>query len=125
MNKISSTYPLLAFFLAILVFLTSSGFVLGKHHCKMKAANASFSCAEMGCQKGCCSTEFQYFKLDQDQQISNLDMNQLKTPEVFAAILTIFQIDFPSKNTLSSKFQTYKPPIVESDISVLFQVFRL
>jgi len=125
MHKISSTYRFIAFLLASLVFFTSSGFVLGKHQCKLKEQNKELTCAETGCQKGCCSTDFQYFKLDQDQQTTtlNFDINS-ELIQFLTAYLVVFFIDeFFETATLTD--DDYKPPLISKDIPVLFESFLL
>ena len=129
MNKISTTYRFITFFLASLVFFTSGGFVLGKHHCKMmqknKVENTTFSCAETGCKKGCCSTDFQYFKLDQDQQTNTLNFDFTKDLIQFitAYVVVFSNNDLIETETLS--YYNYRPPLISRDIPVLFESFLL
>ena len=129
MNKISPTYQFIAFVLAFLMFFTSGGFVLGKHHCKMEQKSmvdtTTLSCAEMGCKKGCCSTDYQYFKLDQDQQNNTLDFESNKELVQFvtAYVAVFLTNDFVKKDTPS--YSNYRPPLIQKDIPVLFESFLL
>jgi hypothetical protein len=112
------------------VFFTSSGFVLGKHHCKMKQkmsqGEIGISCSETGCQKGCCSTEFRYFKLDQDQQNTSLgNFLSTKLSQFAQAYSFTFLLPSPENNTKTPKFFLYKPPLITKDIPVLLESFLL
>ncbi len=78
-----------------------------------------------GCQKGCCKTEFEYFQLDQEQQIQTFEFESLNKPVQLEALVSPKVAGLSSFYSNPIPFQTYKPPIVETDISVLFQVFLL
>lgn len=84
------------------------------------------SCSETGgCKKGCCSTEFTYFQNDQDLQIQDFDFKKLKKPVSPTAIIPSPNLSFSIFEINSSTFLSYKPPIAERDIPVLFQSFLL
>lgn len=126
MHKISSTYRFIAFLLASLVFFTSSGFVLGKHQCKLKEQNKELTCAETGCQKGCCSTDFQYFKLDQDQQTAHAEFQLTDELSQFITVFaSVFMFTSAVQETKTPKYFLYKPPLIRKDIPVLIQSFLL
>lgn len=82
------------------------------------------SCADMGgCKKGCCTKTAQYFHLDQDQQIPQVDLNLPKCPSSFTVEpIWVYQPDIG--NLRRDNCFSFIPPIVKPDISVLFQVFR-
>jgi hypothetical protein len=130
MTKISFTYRFTAFLLATLMFFTSSGFVLGKHQCKMEQNNTkevvNLSCNETGCKKGCCSTELQYFKLDQEQQTAHAEF-QLndELSQFITAFASVFVFSSSVKETKTPKYFLYKPPLIQKDIPVLIQSFLL
>ena len=116
--------------LLLSVLFSSTGFVLGKHHCqRMELAENSgeervATCADMGgCKKGCCSTEAQYYHLDQDQQVLQMGNDLPNRPNVISIESICYSKTIAGHlHTLS--YHTYLSPIVKRDISVLFQVFR-
>jgi hypothetical protein len=111
------------------VLLSSTGFVLGKHHCQRmeqsKEENGKVaSCADMGgCKKGCCTTEGQYYHLDQDQQIPQVGVSLPSCP-VAASVIPNWAIQLFANDSHFLQYRTYRPPIVLRDISILFQVLR-
>lgn len=122
--------------LSLTVLLSTTGLTLSEHHCKkeMESAKAAaqsegtaqegVTCSgDGGCEKGCCSNDYEYFQSDQDKQVQNFEFKQLKQPELLATILVVFNIQLPFSNTAQSDFETYRPPIVRKDILTLFQTF--
>ena len=121
---------LLHILLLVTVLFSSTGFVLGKHHCqRMELAENSgekkvASCADMGgCKKGCCSTEAQYYHLDQDQQVLQIGNDLPSRPDIILTSNILFS------QTIENQIQTlsylnYLSPFVYRDISILYQVFR-
>ena len=125
MDSRQNKYHIFPFLLALLVFFSSAGIVLPKHHCQLKAQNESLSCADTGCQKGCCSTELQYFQLDQDQSIPSLDNGLNSTVNYFfVATVNAFIIVHEGRQH-EQLFFNYKPPPLLRDIPVLVQSFLL
>lgn len=123
------TYKITAFLLALLVFLTSGGLILSKHNCQMQqkklAEGEFYSCADSGCKKGCCSTEFLFFKLDQDQINTPFDVSFDQEVIQFATVfVSTFLRNIIAENSFP-KYQFYKPPLIQKDIPVLIQSFLL
>lgn len=124
---------------AFLILISSTGFTLKKHYCQHKLENVSFlptsscckskahsSCksANDGCKTGCCSNEIEYFSLDQDLKIQEIEIFSFQ--ELLQFYPSIKDTWDKSEGTESANnYLTYKPPIVQRDISVLFQNFRL
>lgn len=123
------TYRYFSVLLALLVYFTSVGLVLGKRHCQLKQNNLlegkQYSCAETGCQKGCCSTEFHYFKLDQDQQTTTLDFKLSKELIQFVVLYVSVFLENDLEKSEATLFAQYKPPLIQRDIPVLIQSFLL
>lgn len=122
-KKYNFTYRLISFCLAVLIYVSSAGVVLGKHHCKMQAQNLETICAKTGCKKGCCSTEFQHFQLDQDQQTNSFNLEISKPLSHFViAFVGTFLIEKPNQKQIST-YEQYKPPLIFRDIPVFIQSF--
>ena len=82
------------------------------------------SCADLGgCKKGCCSTEFFFFKLDQDQINTAFDINFDKAIIKFVIVFgSTFLQNILFENTFP-KYQFYKPILIQKDIPVLMLSF--
>ena len=124
---------------AFLVLLSSTGITVKKHYCQNKLENVSFlptsgccktakhhACkkADTDCKKGCCSNELEYLHLDQDFQVQKINTFPLDQILNVAVFTSIFEVD-SAPIAVIKKNLNYKPPIIHSDISVLFQVFRI
>ncbi|MFT4759157.1 MAG: hypothetical protein ACI9XO_003495 [Paraglaciecola sp.] len=124
---------------AFLVLLSSIGITVKKHYCQNKLENVSFlptsSCcktakhhackkSDTDCKKGCCSNELEYIHLDQDFQVQKVNAFSLDQIKIAAIFTAVFEVDL-THITAIKNYTNYKPPIIRSDISVLFQVFRL
>ena len=129
--------------LAVLLFISSTGFVVNKHYCQGELKNMALflkaeSChqdkAMKGCpmhssgekeKKGCCDDETEYVKASDEQVASSFQIDLQVTPVLLAAIFVVFNIELPALDSNTLHYLTYKPPIVLNDLSVLLQVFRL
>jgi len=138
--------------MAFLLLITSSGISMDVHFCQgkfkrakifgkaktcqevneclvkcgteVKSCNADMSCSANGCHKNCCNNET--FELDLDFDASVLASTELRpiTQQFLAAFTYTYVLNLvPTKDV--PKFTTYRPPPLERDIAVLFQVFRL
>ena len=109
------------------VLFSSTGIVLGKHHCQRMAqmdGQNAVSCADLGgCKKGCCSTEFQYFQSDQDQQQPQLG-SLLPSPPLSVHFTSNWSTTVPLTDGQTLRRFAYRPPIVQRDIPAFFQIFR-
>ena len=124
------TAKILHILLLIAVLSSSTGFVLGKHHCqRMEQAESNgeekvATCADMGgCKKGCCSLEAQYYHLDQDQQVSQIGNDLPTRPEIVPISNVNYALVATTHNNTTS-YRNYLSPIIYRNISILFQVFR-
>ena len=91
-----------------------------KTNCKMTCGSEAG-----GCDKDCCSHEFEYFQSDQDKLVQNLNLPGLHKPALLAAVWLIFESELPTFYQQAVLYQTYRPPIVKRDIPVLFQAFLI
>lgn len=125
--------------ISLAVLFSTTGLMLGEHFCKKEMqmaeaaalakndAPAKAFCGKEGggCEKGCCSTEYEYFQSEQDKQVQNFEFKQLKQPEFLATLLIIFDIELPVFEAASANHLTYRPPIAHQDILPLFQTFLI
>ncbi|MEZ4954996.1 MAG: hypothetical protein R2825_15630 [Saprospiraceae bacterium] len=134
------TARILHIILAISVLFSTTGILMGKHFCKQErqtekvlaktksccqSNNATCGSENNGCDKDCCSHEYEYFQSDQDKLVQNADLPSLNKPAFLSTLLLVFDIEIPSFDNNTLQFQSYRPPIVERDISVLLQTFLI
>jgi len=88
----------------------------------MEIASADSDCNSF--KKDCCSDEV---KQIEGQSNLKIDFNNLTIPQQqFAAIFTYSYLNlFESVETKINAFEDYSPPLVDKDIAVLYQVFRI
>lgn len=133
--QICMTAKIFHIVLAISVLFSTTGILLGKHICKKEMqtmdlmvdsnSNCKNTCGPNSCEKDCCSSEFQYFETDQEKYLQIIDLPSLNKPGLLAAVFLVFKIEPPSLDNNTLHYQTYRPPIVHRDISVLFQSFLI
>lgn len=129
--------------LAVLLFISSTGFVVNKHYCQNELKSmALFHKAEpchqdkatKSCpmhssgeqeKKDCCDDKTEYVKASDEQVAPSFEINLPNIPVLWAAIFVVFNIELPALDSNTLHYLTYKPPIVLNDLSVLLQVFRL
>jgi hypothetical protein len=126
--------------LAMSVLFSTTGILMGKHFCKQEmqtekvlvktksccqSNNATCGSENSGCDKDCCSHEYEYFQSNQDKLVQNADLPSLNKPAFLATLLLVFDIEIPSIDRNTQHFKAYRPPIVERDISVLLQTFLI
>ncbi|MEO1261844.1 MAG: hypothetical protein AAFZ15_23780 [Bacteroidota bacterium] len=122
--------------LAVSVLFSTTGILLGEHHCQKElravqdltdssSVEGRATCGPDGCEKGCCSTDYEYFQSDQDKYQQTLDLPAFSQNVLLATIFSIHRAALPAvdKNTLH--YLKYRPPIVAPDISVLLQTFLI
>ncbi|WKN45395.1 HYC_CC_PP family protein [Tunicatimonas pelagia] len=71
----------------------------------------------------CCENEYQSLDVDGDYEPTVVQPS-LNLAFVAAFAVSFLEIAFPTK-TLTSRYADYSPPLIEQDISVLYQVFRI
>ncbi len=137
--SVSMTAKIFHIILALSVFFSTTGILMGKHFCKQEmlptevVANPKSCCQgkdtcgmkEGGCEKDCCSHEFEYFHSDQDKLVQTFELPTLHQPSLVDAILLSFDIEIPSFDHNTLRFQAYRPPIVQRNIPVLLQTFLI
>ena len=154
MKRNHLAYRLTAFSLALLVFVTSVGWVLDMHYCAGELKSVSWlgkakTCHEQAVakpmkkcphhqkmmqaqadgpsakQKDCCENKTVYVHADQDVDVQPIEIFQDKQFQQFLfAYLSVFQ----SSHTVTSHDQAYyqyRPPLIARDIPVLVQSFLL
>lgn len=80
---------------------------------------------EATCPMNCCEDVTEAYKVDELARVSfkfNFDAQQS-----VLSVATLVPIDFDliASSTHSLKYQHYKPPLIDRDISVLVQSFQL
>ena len=139
--------------LALLIFISSSGFILNKHYCQNELKNTALFVQPLSCHdiakmpascpmhqrlkacgnhegeekddKNCCSTESEYIALDQDQQLQNFEFQHLNYPALLATIFLVFNIDLPTTDNANLHYLNYKPPLIVCDFPPVLQTFLL
>jgi hypothetical protein len=127
--------------LGFFLLIGATGFTVKKHYCQHQLESVSFlptkgcckskshkTCkkANSGCKKGCCNSELAYFHSDDVQETQEVEIISLEeTPFTTSPILSVWSSLKSDKFRQYRSFLTYKPPIVQRDISTLFRVFRL
>ena len=129
--------------LAVLLFISSAGFVVNKHYCQNELKSmALFHKAEpchqdkatKSCpmhssgekeKKDCCDDKTEYVKATDEQIAPSFQIDLQYAPALVAAIFVVFNIERPALDSNTLHYLSYKPPIVLNDLSVLLQVFRL
>jgi len=89
----------------------------------MSADSDSGSCNSHHCDKDCCQNIAKYYKLDESKQVKNMSAELLKKPALVYALFVVYNYSFPTNEVINLQFNSYKPPIVQDDILVLFQTF--
>ncbi|MEZ4932949.1 MAG: hypothetical protein R2788_12630 [Saprospiraceae bacterium] len=105
------TARILHIILAISVLFSTTGILMGKHFCKQErqtekvlaktksccqSNNATCGSENNGCDKDCCSHEYEYFQSDQDKSVQNADLLSLNKPAFLSTLLLVFDIEIPS-----------------------------
>jgi len=145
MYRFHSVYRIIALVLAFLVLATSAGLAVDTHYCQGHLKTFSVfgqargcsdmeemapsctrqhenTCGERMGNRKCCENRLQYFQPDQNQfsQISNSISANPVIP--VAAVVSVSKWEYHHD---TPAFFRYKPPLIQRDIPVLMQVFRL
>lgn len=143
-------YRAIPLILALIVFISSGGFSLDMHYCQGSLKSVGFfgkakNCHEMaqtshcrhhpktdmascseGDDKDCCNNEQVHYKLDQDQQNTNLELSLNKPLQWFLSPYTVvLLVDNRQAVTGSIYADIHRPPLIHRDIYALFQRFLL
>lgn len=137
--------------LALLVLVSSMSYTVDFHYCQGQLKSCSLfgkakNCHEMAskmaschhleqessesacCSKGdnnCCNNETVIFESDLNEQFLNLDHFELSSQLFAAAPKGFSSADFIGESKDIVRFAFYKPPLIQKDISVLFETFLL
>jgi len=131
--------------LALLIFISSTGFTVNSHFCKSQlkdvriffkaddcyakfnAQKAKKSChtKKQSCENNCCDNTSDYYKLDQDQQLSSFDFKSFESPYLIATLWVVFNLEASKTDSKSIDYLNYKPPLIGCDLPVDFQSFLL
>ncbi len=132
--------------LALMVFFSSTGFVLNKHFCQNELKSvAIFSQAEpchaqktmRSCpmhgqmevpgsneSKGCCDDTTDYVKSDIDQLVSNFSLDLESQLVLLSVALFSANMPLPTIERQSVHYLNYKPPLIVCDLPLSLQTFR-
>jgi len=131
--------------LALLIFVSSTGFTINSHFCKSQlkdvrvffkaddcykkyyAQKAKQSChlKKKSCENNCCKNTSDYYKLDLDQQLSSFDFKAFETPALIATLWIVLNLELPNIDDKSIQYLNYKPPLIVFDLPVDLQTFLL
>lgn len=145
------SYRIIAFSLAMLILLTSSGLTLDMHMCQGNLKSFSLfgkakSCVELAqkkqchktkkscheqissekktCKKGCCDNISTVIKLSTDLVEGQTALYSAQNLQ-FAAVFVYTYFGFTDYKPSPHYFQHYKPPLLNRDIPVLIQSFLI
>ena len=131
--------------LAFLTLAVSSGITLNLHYCqghleKIALFSTPKSCHEpiksccaskqqKACHKGdnhddnCCKNKSEFVKFDEQYTVKHEDAN-MDTRLPLVAVITVLVLNpLSTVESNSVDYLNYKPPLIERDISILFQSF--
>ncbi len=131
--------------LALLIFISTTGFTVNSHFCKSQlkdiriffkaddcykkiyAQKTKQSChlKKQSCENNCCNNTSDYYKLDQDQQLSSFDFKAFDHIALVATLWIVFNLDLPKFDAKTIQYLNYKPPLITSDLPVDLQTFLL
>lgn len=128
-----------AILMAFVVLFSTMSFTISEHYCgdllvdsalfskaescgmEMETASADSDCNSI--KKDCCSD---LVKQIEGQSNLKIDFNSLTIPQIeFVAIFTYSYLNLFEGTNNEVSFIDYSPPLVDKDISVLYQVFRI
>ena len=131
--------------LALLIFVSSTGFTINSHFCKdqLKDARIFFKADDCykkyyaqktkkachvkkkSCENNCCKNTSEYYKLDLDQQLSSFDFKAFESPNFIETLWLRLPIDDYLTDSKSTHYLNYKPPLIFSDLPIDLQTFLL
>ena len=124
--------------LALLLMVSTMGITLNKHYCMGRLAEVSIlhkaeNCAEkMGFEKGtpcpmdCCHDTEEHFEVDNYQFVSfQFDLDQKLS---FLLPISFLEVDEIAEEQIPLKklpYYQYSPPLIASDLPVLYDTFLI
>lgn len=133
--------------LAVLLFISSTGFVVNKHYCQDELKSMALFIQAEAChkekavrscpfhaspheegqqkegKKGCCDDKAEYVKSDDEQLAQSFKIDLELNPVLVSAINVPLSIELPSIDEHSLHYLNYKPPLIVFDIPVRLQTF--
>lgn len=134
-----------AILLILLMFITNINITLAAHYCGNKVVETSivFNDDNIGCgmeemekkcnspssqptakSKNCCKTEFTQIGVENNLTIPKIQTNQVD----FSFIIAFIEV-FSQKNSfnasIKANYNAYSPPLLQLDIPILVQSFRI
>lgn len=76
-------------------------------------------------EKNCCQNQTDYFVLDQDQQIQNLDYPIFKNIDFITTLFVVLNQNLPTVENAIPHYLNYKPPLIVCDFRTSLQTFLL
>ena len=114
----------------IIIFLLSTvGITINEHFCggilteEAVFIEASCACGNSEMPSNCCKNENEYHQLDEDYTVVESDIN-LKATFITAFISNAISI-YAADVYEVSEYLSFKPPLIEQDITVLVQSFLI
>jgi hypothetical protein len=123
------------------VYISTGGLAISGHHCHGQMVSISFfgvasdcygnkvaapcegETEKPFCKKGCCEDSMEFFKSDSGLDVLPLDHVDIKLPHLAAVILTLEIVVSKIEVFHNIPFHLLKPPPVEKDILLMYQVF--
>jgi len=132
--------------LALLLFISSTGFVVNKHYCKNELKSMALFVKAEGCsmhqvmkacpihgqmlvdvsdeeRKGCCDDTTEIVKIDEEQIAPSFDLLPLQAVQ-FAPLFVAHKIELPVIDIQTLHYLNYKPPPLLCDFPISLQTFR-
>ena len=128
------------------VFYSTAGITVSRHYCMNELKGVSFFGETRGChvsdhkgcvlgghcgrsdgrEKGnCCNDSAEYFKLEEEKQITLAGFEPVVAPDQFVAIAPSLRALFLPSWKLSFNYLLFKPPIICCDFQSLLQIFLI
>ncbi len=140
--------------LSLLVFVSSSGFIINSHYCQNELKSQALFVQPITCHeaakmpthcpkhqkwvsckkkhkkgeqedKNCCKTNAEYFHLEQDQQVQVIEFQEFNNFVLIATVFTFLHIDLPVVDTTTPQYLNYKPPLIVCNFQTALQTFLL
>lgn len=136
---------ILSIFLILVILVINSGLTFITHYCGGKAVKSSISLvhADLSCgmtptekqsctndnhieviqEKGCCENEYTSISVENNYNKSEVVASSLIDFKIIVAFAYSFVSNYLFLPEEKQSFESYHPPSIEQDISVLHQVF--
>ena len=133
---------IIACILSMITFFSTTGFVVNRHYCQKELKSQSLwlpakNCHSLqmtGCKmhpptsekskKDCCSSDADVVLDDTDKVFQGAPDVTTFQPAM-AIMISLLEWEVNEDYSSEAHYQNYKPPLIETDLSVRHQVFRL